>query len=212
MCSVHMKKITCFLLILLLIPVQAYAYGKNGAWNFYYSSSNYVAELVLAAQRDSMDTFDRRGGSSFTVEHGHGVDNSNTNFTYGGNKVSGWYVSSYGPYLNYAVEKADSVKNTQSISLAKAKYSTRSNRVYIGNASGDLADSKTVADITSGNYPILLNNKPDTVPSNIKTAISDFGADSVVLMGGTQRFDSITGIGDKYNIIRVGGENENRHL
>jgi uncharacterized protein YjdB len=188
-----------------VFPAQSFAHGKNGAWDFYYSSSNSVAKAVKAEVGGSMDEFDRRGGSSFTVEHGHGVDNSNTNFTYGGNKVSGWFVSSYGPYLKYAtIDKSAATNNQQSVSLAKAKYST-SDRVYIGNASGDLADSKTVADITSGNYPILLNNKPDTVPSNIKTAISDFGADSVVLMGGTHRFDGITGIGDKYNIIRVGG-------
>ena len=191
-----------------VFPAKSFAHGKNGAWNYYYTSTNGIAKAVKAEVGGSMDTFDRIGGSSFTVEHGHGVNNSNTNFTYGGKKVSGWFVSEYGPYLKYAKEKqGDGTNGDESISLAKDKFKNRdSGAVYVASDSGDLADAKTAADTMSGGCPILVNSEPSTLPDDITTAINEFeSADMVYLLGGTKRFDSIAGIGDKYNVIRLGG-------
>ncbi len=198
----------CTLIVLpsFFAPMQAYAaYWK---WSYYYNSSNYVAKYVLNAERSRMDNFEAEC-SDFTIVQGHGTANEYTNFTFNTSqkKISGWYRSSYGPYLNYANNngKANATNRTESISLAKDKHVT-SSRVYIGSTQGDLADAKSVADITYGNYPILLNDYTTTFPSGIKNAINDLNANTVVLTGGTGRFDSIAGIGNKYNIIRIGGQ------
>lgn len=196
----------CMLMLLSIFPiVPAYAHGVYGAWDYYYNSYDSIARKVLSEQKSQMDKFDSSGGSSYSLARG--VDYSTTTFTYSTSqrRVSAWYASPYGPYLDYATKKSSYLNSSESIDFAKAKFS-RSSRVYVAGGINDLADAKGVAEIFNGSYPILLNDNMSYFPYSLKSGISSLGVDTVVIMGGPSIFSDIAGIGDSYNVIRVGGE------
>jgi len=174
-----------------------------------------INEDIYEAEKDIMAKYN----SSYTLvpQNGdipHGPGNAYTNLTIDSDQklMSKWYVSGYGPYLNYANNSSDpegvSIDfNDDNYLYGKYKF------VYVASEEEDLADAKSVAALRYTDrdlVPLLITSSYSSLSSRVVSTLYRNYVKNVVVVGGEKRMDNLMGIGDSFNIIRVGGQDRNK--
>lgn len=181
-----------------------------------YADMGGIDSTIYSSQQSIMNTYN----DSYTLKPGdgetaaHGASSQYTNLTIDSTTktMSKWFVSGYGPFLNYAT---NNVGNAENISIDWNNYNntySNANYAYIGSNQADLAEGKSVAMMnynSSTLLPVLINSNSSTLSSAVTGAIDSHNINNLVILGGTQRFSDIIGIGDKYNMVRIGGVDRN---
>lgn len=204
-------------LVIIIHPMFAAAYPST--WDRYTNSSEGSINLdIYNGTKKIMDTYDTVTdivpGSG---EEPHGPENQGypyTTWNIKDGKISKWYKSGYGPFLDYAgrlsessMETAASEFNRDNDTYDNADYA------YIASTKEDLADAKSVAikHYTDHNLvPLLINKNTSNLSSTVIRALDRNQVKNAIVVGGGQRLDSMFGIGDSYNILRIGGAERNK--
>lgn len=209
------KLIFAFTLLLIVIfifkTLTAKAYPS--AWDRYTHTN--VNDDIYYSEENTMNKYNigYKLVPDFN-ELAHGEGNKYTNLTIDDkNKLmSKWYVSGYGPFLNYAT---NNISNSEALSYSFCQNNglfNNSNYVYIASNQESLADAKSVAMYYSDTFdikPLLINSDYNKFSSTILRALDDNKIKNAVVVGGGLRLDNMFGIGSEYNTVRIGGEDRN---
>lgn len=184
------------------------------AWDRYTSVSG-INEDIYTDESSTMSSYN--DGYTLVPDDGdipHGVGNAYTNLTIDEteNVMSKWYVSGYGPYLNYAANSSDPEGISIDFNRDNNTFSS-SNYAYVASMDKDFADAKSVA---AQHYtdtdlkPILINSSYSSLSNSVVNTLQNNYVKNVIVVGGEGRMDNMFGIGGSFNLLRIGGEDRNR--
>lgn len=188
---------------------------RPASWDVYFEVDSNSD--ILNAETPIMNTYN----SSYTLkpaagEDGHGpiplypyteltIDSATMT-------MSKWYTSPYGPLLHYVENTGDRESRVIQFNDVYDTY-RMVNYAYIASDQEDIADAKSVAALNnsiSTLKPLLLNSSYDSISGEVNSKLQSYNVKNIVVVGGSQRFDSLFDIGDTYNIVRVGGQERNQ--
>lgn len=216
-------KITC-LAIAIVICVGVYNIVKGKypeAWSKYINSSG-INSTIYSYSKEKMDKYS--ASDSYTLVptssdidsiKAHGANNLYTNLTIDDEKKlkSKWFLSGYGPFLYYA--QSNSPEATSITYSEQNNLFNNSNHVYVGHSSADLGDPKSLGIYCyeteiSNLPPLLINGNPESLSSTIIDTVKKHNKKNIVVLGGSQRYNTMFGIGEQFNVVRVGGADRNQ--
>lgn len=184
-------------------------------WDLYAENSG-IDQTIYNAEQSTMnkynDSYNLKPTPTDTLPHG--ASNAYTNLTIdpSTSSMSKWYVSGYGPYLDYATKHIGSAENISIDWNNLNNTYSNANYIYIGSNEADLAEAKSAAMMNYSSdslLPILINSNSVSLSPAVTGAVDDNNINNLVILGGGQRFSDLIGIGDKYNMVRIGGVDRN---
>lgn len=210
----YLSAIIALSLCLVFLIHQA-AYAAPISWDVYQDAGG-IDTTIYNTENTTMNTYN----DSYTLLPGDGEQppfgsgNSYTDLTINtSNKtMSKWYISGYGPLLDYATNHISTAENDSLNWNSQINTYANSNYAYIGSNQNDLSELKSVAimNYTSDTMlPVIVNSNPSTLDSAVTTELDNHNINNLVVLGGSQVITDMFAIGGKYNIIRVGGTDRN---
>jgi hypothetical protein len=203
-------------LVIIIHPMFAAAYPST--WDRYTNSSEGSINLdIYNGTKKIMDTYDTVTDIVPGSGEPHGPENQGypyTTWNIKDGKISKWYKSGYGPFLDYAGRLTESSMETVAAQFNKDNNTyDNADYAYIASTQEDLADAKSVViehytDLDL--VPLLINKNTSNLSSTVIRALDRNQVKNAIVVGGGQRLDSMFGIGDSYNILRIGGAERNK--
>lgn len=223
--SISKKKVIAIMLVAVFILSSiilrtkiAYAYPDT--WDRYsYASGGINMEIYSDADiKKTMDTYNTVNGivpDSGEDPHGTNADHyPYTTWTIKDAKISKWYKSGYGPFLDYVGKMSESEMEDKAAQFNQSNDTyNNADYAYIASTQENLADAKSVAMIhytVNKLEPLLLNKDTNKLSSAVMGELDDNNIKNAIVVGGGQRLDAMFGIGDSYNILRIGGIERNK--
>lgn len=132
----------------------------------------------------------------------------------GSKRVSGWYNSTYGPFIDAEVGNDSSSQEKDSADFAKLLFPSGNSKVFVASDEPAyyLRDFKSIATLYGGKYPVLISESGNY--KNLAANLKSLNAEHAVFLGGTgtnqgpATFDAFTGIGTTgTDMVRIGGTN-----
>lgn len=142
------------------------------------------------------------------------LDNTMFTDSNGQKKVSAWYNSTYGPFIDSEVgNSSEASQEEDSVDFTNLLFPEGNDRAYVISTESvyHLRDAKAIATLYGSKYPILLSSSQD---SSLAGKLSNMKAKHAIFLGGTgtnqgpAAFDNLTGIGTTgTDMVRIGGTN-----
>lgn len=181
---------------------------------------------IFNTEKEKMDAYDPNysydivpADSDENNIQGHGSSYQYTNMTINEatnpKQITKWFISPYGPYMDYATTLTPGEAESTSLKFnSDNKTYSNSNYAYVGSgdSDGELGDIKSAAMIHYNEknlYPLIINSNHDSISSNITTELPTHNIKNIIMLGGGQRYDMLLGIGGMFNIVRIGGQERN---
>lgn len=216
-------KIICFTLAM-VISLGIYNIVKAESpneWEKYVNSSG-INSTIYNYSKLQMDKYS--GSGSYTLVptsediegfKAHGEDNLYTNLTIDGEKKlkSKWFLSGYGPFLYYA--QNNSPEETSIKFSEENNLFDNADHVYVSHSSADLGDSKSLGIYYYGKGsndlpPLLINSSSSSLSSTVVNKVKEHNKKNIVVLGGSQRYNTMFAIGEQFNVVRIGGADRNQ--
>lgn len=224
--------------IILIVGILGYKFLIASAyptsWDRYDHAGSGIYNTIYNSQKTTMDKYDSAAsytivhtpadsyidpyGNTFYYAHGKNYEYTNTTIDDTNKWKSKWYLSGYGPYLNYAVNNSPESTSIQfsddRTNSAYRNLYNNSDHVYVASTAESLADAKSLASYAytkniDSLAPLLINSDSTTLSSSIVNEITSHNKKNIVILGGGQRYDTLFAIGQQFNLVRVGGNNRN---
>lgn len=193
-----------------------YNYEKS-TMDTYESATNYT---LVHDINNVNDKYTDTSGLQYYYGHGSSYQYTNTTIDSTNKWISRWYVSPFGPLIDYIQKNCkqnDGTAESTSIQFAsEGNLYKNSDHIYISQDTKDYADSKSLASFAysssisaSAIPPLLINSNSSTLDSGITNAARSNSIKNLVVLGGGEIYDTLFGIGEDFNVVRIGGIERN---